>query len=177
MVNKQFVPSKTAQNGLNFVTKDEEVFLSTKEQPIEIIYLFKLIYLYLNEPYDAQPDENIINYVINEMENKYNVENLSNLLIMLESLLVNHISSNVEFEKERLDKIISLVKCCPKILSSSDCLKINRSVSYITFILREIYEYATAKTVDGVYVIQLRKAKNEINEMNTKIDYLERLLN
>jgi hypothetical protein len=92
-------------------------------------------------------------------------------------LLLNQISKNVEFENDRLKKIIELVKKCPKIISSSDILKINRTLSYVTFVLKEIYEYATTKTVDGIYVSQLRLLKNEINGLNRKLDYYKRLLN
>ncbi len=43
MISKQFIPSKTAQNGLNFITKDEESNLIKKEQSPDIINVFKFI--------------------------------------------------------------------------------------------------------------------------------------
>jgi hypothetical protein len=81
MVNKQFLPSKTAQNGLNFVTKEEEHSLANKDQPDEIINIFKLVYLYLNEPLEGQTELTIIAHLINELLPKYHAENLSKLLL------------------------------------------------------------------------------------------------
>jgi hypothetical protein len=77
LVGKLFIPSKTSQNGLNFLTKEDENSLAISDQSEEIIYLFKLIYLYLNEPYEHLSDQNVISYLINDLEKKYNVENLS----------------------------------------------------------------------------------------------------
>ncbi len=71
-----FTPSKTAQNGLNFINKDEENNLITKDQPEEISNIFKLIYFYLNE---TIPNGNIIEYLIKNLLNKFNCENLSNI--------------------------------------------------------------------------------------------------
>ena len=42
-INKLFAPSKTAQNGLNFITNDEFQNLISKEQPNEVILLFTII--------------------------------------------------------------------------------------------------------------------------------------
>ena len=77
LINKTFNPSKTAQNGLNFVTKEEETSLATKEQPEEILNIFKLIHIIVNEDYEQiKPDELIENLTKNIFA-KLNVENLS----------------------------------------------------------------------------------------------------
>jgi len=36
----------------------------------------------------------------------------------------------------------------------------------MTFILKEIYEFSTAKLTDGTNLFDLRKVKNEIKELN-----------
>jgi hypothetical protein len=81
MVNKSFIPSKTAQNGLNFISKDEENNLATNSQPEDIVYLFKLIYLYLGESFEDQTDQTLIGYLVNDLEKKYGVDSLSNLVL------------------------------------------------------------------------------------------------
>jgi hypothetical protein len=81
MVGKNFFPSRTAQNGLNFITPDDEHALSIKEQPEVIINMFKLIYLYLGESYDTQTNQTLIAHLINNIQPKYNVDNLSNLFV------------------------------------------------------------------------------------------------
>lgn len=67
----------------------------------------------------------------------------------------------------------------PKLLSSSDLMKINRCVSYLTFILKEFNDYSTAKLPDGTPVYQLRKAKADLGKLthgiNTVKDYLNQL--
>lgn len=73
---KPFAPTKTAQNGLNFVTKEEEGNLCKKEQP-EIINVFKLIYILLNESYEELEPQKIIENLIQNLFVKYNVENIS----------------------------------------------------------------------------------------------------
>jgi hypothetical protein len=77
LINKTFNPSKTAQNGLNFVTKDEENNLSTKEQPQEIINIFKLIYIILGIDYTSIPDNLIIQHLTKDIYTQLGVENLS----------------------------------------------------------------------------------------------------
>ena len=76
-VSKAFTPSKTAQNGLNFITKDEELNLSKKEQPNEIINIFKLIYMIVDEEYEYIPQNQIISNFIKVVLPKLKGENLS----------------------------------------------------------------------------------------------------
>jgi hypothetical protein len=49
-------------------------------------------------------------------------------------------------------------------------------MSYLTFILKEIYEYANTKSIDGMYVSQLRLLKKEISDMNKKVDCYKKLI-
>ena len=77
ILNKKFIPSKTAQNGLNFVTKEEENNLLTNELPDEIVNIFKLIYLYLDESFDHLDGQKLIHYLVNTIIKKYNCENFS----------------------------------------------------------------------------------------------------
>jgi hypothetical protein len=62
LVEKQFAASKTAVSGLNFLTPDEEKKLKSKEQPEEILNIFRFIYIALNSRYeDILPQELISN--------------------------------------------------------------------------------------------------------------------
>jgi hypothetical protein len=60
LVEKQFVASKTAVSGLNFLTPDEEKKLKSKEQPEEILNIFRFIYIALNCSYDDLPPQELI---------------------------------------------------------------------------------------------------------------------
>lgn len=64
---KQFTPSKTATNGLNFFTKEEESNIKTKSQPIQIINIFKTIYIMFNESFDHLEDNDIIPNIFNHI--------------------------------------------------------------------------------------------------------------
>ena len=70
---------------------------------------------------------------------------------------------------EQYNKMTALIQDNPKLLSSSDLMKINRCVSYLTFILKEINDFTTAKLSDGTPVYQIRKIKNDIKAIEDEI--------
>jgi len=74
LINKVFAPSKTAQNGLNFVTKDEEINLSKKDQPEEILNIFRLIYILVNHEYSALPTNKLIENLLTNILPKNNID-------------------------------------------------------------------------------------------------------
>jgi hypothetical protein len=84
-------------------------------------------------------------------------------------------SKNAIFTDSQLQKIITHVQNHPKILSSSDYLKINRSISYMTFIMKEIYEYCTQK-YDGIYLNSLRRTKLDVKNLKTVLDFHKKYL-
>lgn len=77
LISKMFNPSKTAQNGLTFVTKEEETNLCKKEQPEEILNVFRIIYIIINEDYEVIQSNKLIDNLINVVLVKIKVENLS----------------------------------------------------------------------------------------------------
>jgi len=61
-INKPFIPSITAQNGLNFITKENENFLFeslSKNQSINLINTFKFIHILLCKDVEI-PDVNLL---------------------------------------------------------------------------------------------------------------------
>ncbi len=76
------MPSKTAQNGLTFVTKDEEANLCKKEQPEEILNVFRIIYTIINEKYDHLEPGRLIDNMVNTILPKIQVENLSKIIFI-----------------------------------------------------------------------------------------------
>lgn len=80
-VNKVFAPSKTATNGLNFITKEEEANLLKKEQPIEIQNVFKCLYLVIGESYDGIPANKLIETLLTSIFPRRKIENLSKKII------------------------------------------------------------------------------------------------
>jgi len=76
--SKTFVPSKVALSGLNFFNKEEENNLVTKENtPEEILNVFRLIFIMLNESVDNVQPNKYIDYLVTEIFPKYKIENMS----------------------------------------------------------------------------------------------------
>jgi len=59
------------------ITKDEETKLVKKEQPNEILNVFRAIYIVINESYDGILPNSLIENLINKILPKLKVENLS----------------------------------------------------------------------------------------------------
>jgi hypothetical protein len=76
-VNKVFAPSKTASNGLNFITKEEENNLMKKEQQNEVLNIFRCIYIIINESYVGIPSNKLIENLIIGIFQRRKIENLS----------------------------------------------------------------------------------------------------
>lgn len=74
------MPSKTGKSGLNFIRSDDENTLVTKEQPDEIIDFFKIIYIFLKEPYSHLPKSEIVLNLKNNIFSKLGVDSFSKWL-------------------------------------------------------------------------------------------------
>lgn len=166
-INKPFIPTKTAQNGLKFITKEEENYLLKKEQPKEIINIFTLIFILLNEEYEYIPPEQLISHLINEVYTKYNVDSIR-------SLFINYIVKNTQnLNQNQINALAKIIKENPNLLSSSEIMKIHSTLSYMTFILKELVNYIFQKTDDGTYFYIIREANIELNLLGEKIKKLK----
>lgn len=84
--------------------------------------------------------------------------------------------NNVSITEDQYNKLISIQQKNPKILNSSDFLKLNRSVSYMTFIIKELFDYITAKTSDGLPIYQLKEASEKMDYLRNDIDKMYKYL-
>lgn len=66
----------------------------------------------------------------------------------------------------QLEKILDFVSKHHHILVSNELLSLNRSVSYVTFSNKEIFEYLSAKLSDGNYAYYNRRANGLIKKYN-----------
>lgn len=84
-LSKTFSPTKTAQNSLTFVTKEEEINLSKREDlPKEIGLLFHLIYVIFEEQFDDNiPINQLITDCLNNILPKYEVKDLSKIIYVI----------------------------------------------------------------------------------------------
>jgi hypothetical protein len=90
---------------------------------------------------------------------------------------MNYIPKISEIEDHRCQSIFDILKINPKVLSATDYIKINRCVSYMTFMLKEKWEFFSLKTSDGVYIFKLRKILQEKNKLEEKLVILRNMKN
>ena len=167
IINKPFIPTKTAQNGLNFITKDEEGYIMKKEQPQEMISLFTVIYVLLNENYEQIEPQRIISNLFTEIYAKYQVDTIKELFF-------SHIVKNANnLTQNQINVLAKILRENPSMLSSTEILKINRSISYMIFIFKELFAFIFQKTQDGTFYYVIREGYKELNMLGEKIKRLK----
>ena len=56
-----------------------------------------------------------------------------------------------------IEKIIEFVKSRPYLFNSGEFISSNRLLSYCTFMIKDVFEYLSAKLNDGTHAIFVRK--------------------
>jgi len=166
---------------LKLISKDDEENLCTKEQKVEIILLFKFIYILLNKSYDNIQEDQIITYLLKTiMVEALNQDSISIyiLLFYLENLFAKLLNNSVNLISiEQYDKLNTLVGNSPNMFEAKDLMKINRAVSYMAFYLKDIYDYLSLKGPDNrliVYVKNIQLVKEKVsNQKATLLDLIE----
>lgn len=78
LINKPFKPSKTAQNGLNFITKEDEINLANERiDNHEIINIFKIIFILIRQNVDKIEPAILPEILINKVLTRLKIDNLS----------------------------------------------------------------------------------------------------
>ncbi len=135
-----FTPSKTALNCLIYITKEEMSNLKNNTS-VEIGLIFKLIYIIIDENYNENTTASkLIENFIKVILLKYKVKDLKNLLIHYCNK-----NTNLNLNQTKIDKIKDIINKNPKLISNNDIKKINRPLSYITYLLKEIHDYINNK--------------------------------
>lgn len=84
--------------------------------------------------------------------------------------------NNVNITEDQYNALIDIQQRNPRILNSSDFLKLNRSVSYMTFIIKELFDYCTAKTTDGIPIFKLKEVSNKIKGLKEDAEKMKKLI-
>ena len=79
------------------------------------------------------------------------------------------------YSDEQINEFTNILDNTHKLLSSHDLFLINKPISFMSFILKEIYEYANLKAYDGSSVTILRKIKIKSEQYLMKIQSLKNL--
>ena len=80
------------------------------------------------------------------------------------------------YNEDQMNKFTSILEDKPKLLSSHELLKISKPISYLSFIMKEIYDYENLKTADGISVSILRKIKIKNEQYAVRIENLKKLI-
>ena len=83
---------------------------------------------------------------------------------------------NLSLSQNQIDNINNIILLNPKVLNPSHILKINNSASFLTFIIREIYEYACIMNEDGQCIAKSRKIYFKYLEMQKKLTKLRSII-
>ena len=80
-MSKQFTPSKVARSWLNFINKFEKNSLAKKEttNPEEILYIFRMIFILMNENFDHIQPNKYKEYLITEIFPKHKINSMSKI--------------------------------------------------------------------------------------------------
>jgi len=134
------------------------------------------MFISLGEDYLSVPTDKLPEKLYNEIIPKHKVEGLSTKFNNLETLMFNVVLKNMDFSKGQIESMIKLVEENQKLLVSSELLKLNKVVSYTSFILKEIYEYQTAKFPDGEYIYIIKEEKKNQKILLQRIQELKKML-
>ena len=173
LINKPFTPKKTGLNSLKFITKNEEERLINETQHDYVIKLFSIILILLNEYENFQNsnERNIFKYLFEQVYNKFKVDNIKSLLE------INFVEKIPIINEEQYNKVNKIIQEVPDLLSPTTLLKYNRSVSYLTFFLSELYNYFSMKAEDGNYYYNIRYMFLQKNKYLDKINIVKKYLN
>lgn len=92
---------------------------------------------------------------------------------LLENTLIDLSSKLHLISEEKYEEIIKFVEEHPEVINSTGLLRKNRSCSYISFLIKEIYDYFTIKANDGYPIFRLRNLYQEIKKLRYELDKLE----
>ena len=167
ILNQKFIPTAVISNGLNFLTKNEIEILISKNQTNQILNIFKIILYFLGEDFSNIDDNNLLKYFFNNIYKKYKVFSIKELI--LKQLIINIQNIPIDFIK----KAINLNKSNKDTLSPAMVFRHNRCVSYITFIISDLYKYITFKLENGLFLYELWDIKNKSEKLQNKINKLK----
>jgi hypothetical protein len=86
---------------------------------------------------------------------------------------LNHICDNLSLSKIQIEKINSIILENPNILQSHIMVKYNKPISFITFIIKEIYEFLNRKTEKGELYIKIKQNFVLLSNLKQNLKKLE----
>lgn len=136
----------------------------SKEQPEVIFEIIAFIYILLGEEFECFRGKGnaIIENLFDVIYPKYSVDSLK-------QLFNGYIQENFCCSRKKIELLLTLFEREPKVFSTPELIKINRTISYMSFILKDVKEYIIQKHPDGVFFEEIRFARQRIAFLKQKI--------
>lgn len=83
LINKTFIPTKTAEHGLSFIKKEDELNLTKNWPGDDIIEVFKFIYVLIDEDLEEILPEDIIENLFNRIMPRLGYSNISKSISLI----------------------------------------------------------------------------------------------
>jgi len=90
---------------------------------------------------------------------------------------MNVICHNLTLTNDQILHINKIISNNKHVLNSTHYLKINKAVAYITFIIKEIYDFINIKVNKNVYLCEVKKLKNDIQNLTEKNKLIKSKIN
>jgi hypothetical protein len=99
------------------------------------------------------------------------------IILYLEQLFLSVICKSINLSKSQLNKINRILQETPKLFNSSHILKISKPISYLTFILKEIYDFSAYRHNPENITRVIEKRKKELEKLKLISAKIEALIN
>lgn len=76
----------------------------------------------------------------------------------------------------QIDRLSDVILKNPAIIDSDYLLKINKSASFLSYIIKELYEFVSRRAPNGVLIRDIQKRQNNLKIMKRSIDKLNTFL-
>ncbi len=83
---------------------------------------------------------------------------------------------NLLLTNDQYARMSDIVEADKNVLNPSYILKSHKPISYITFILKEIYDFVNRKTLDGTLIQDLRKQRQELRKLKENMAKINSIL-
>ena len=107
----------------------------------------KLIYVLIDENFDDLNDNSIIKHLFTIVFPRLKVNSLK-------SFFQNILNNNLKMKASQITQFLSLLNDFPCVCNTAELIKINRSMAYLSFIFKDIRDFISKKTEDGLFYLE-----------------------
>ena len=91
-------------------------------------------------------------------------------------MFFDHILKKINYSDEQIDLMNKIIYEFPKVIQPTEIVKTNKTVSFMSFVIKEIVEFAVMRTNDGAYISLLRRFYQKYKQLLEKQQKLKDLV-